>query len=192
MFKTEINKQEINSLELFRFEGEIIVIDSPDLLNKYFREILASDLVGFDSESKPSFTKGIIHNVSLIQIATATKVFLIRINKTGFTQKLHNYLNNIQILKVGIGLDDDIQRLSKFAPVQSDSFFDLNTYCHELGFKNVGARNLSALILNKRISKNQQTSNWEANTLSEPQLRYAATDAWICREIYLKLKSTDT
>jgi ribonuclease D len=126
--------------------------------------------------------------VALIQVAVPEKVYLLRIHQTGLTNTLTKFLSNEEILKVGIALDDDLIALNRRRRFQPKGFKDLNRIAPTLGIENIGARNLSALILNTRISKNQQVSNWENHVLSGQQIKYAATDAWLCLEIYNKLK----
>jgi len=188
MFDKRITKQEINDLPLFKYEGKTVIAATEKQIDKAVFEIEKHNLVGFDTETKPTFKKGQFNHVALVQIALPEKVYLLRINQIGITNTLAKFLTNRNITKVGIALDDDIIALNKkrkFSPV---GFIDLNKIAPSLGIENIGARNLSALLLNNRISKNQQISNWENPTLTEPQVKYAATDAWICLEIYNKLK----
>jgi len=187
MFEKRISKQEINELPLFRYEGKTVIAATEKQIDKAIFEIEKHRLVGFDTETKPTFKKGQFNHVALVQIAIPDKVYLLRINMAGITNTLAKFLSNENISKVGIALDDDIIALSKKRRFKPRGFMDLNKIAPTLGIENIGARNLSALLLNNRISKNQQISNWENPTLSEPQIKYAATDAWICLEIYNKL-----
>ncbi len=188
MFKKSITKQEINELPLFKYEGKLVVAADTQQINKAIFEIEQFDLVGFDTETKPTFKKGEFNHVALIQIAVPDRVYLLRIQHYGITTPLQNFLSNERITKVGIALDDDIIALNKRKKFDAKGFVDLNKIAPTLGIENIGARNLSALLLNARISKNQQVSNWENPRLTTPQLKYAATDAWICLEMYVKLK----
>lgn len=188
----EITKEEIDKLPLKRYEGELVIIDDLALVDAAFEEIMIEKIVGVDTETKPTFKKGVLNKTSLIQIATSKKVFLFRIHKTGFTQNFIKLFENPSIIKIGIAIVQDFKELkgeySTFEPV---SVVDLNVWCKKIGFHNIGAKNLSALVLGIRISKRQRVSNWELEDLSEAQLHYAATDAWICREIYIKLKQSN-
>lgn len=187
MFDKKITKKEINDLPLFKYEGKTVIAATEKQIDNAVFEIEKHNLVGFDTETKPTFKKGQFNHVALVQIAVPDKVYLFRITQVGITTTLARFLSNDKITKVGIALDDDIIALKKRRRFVSGGFLDLNKIAPTLGIENIGARNLSALLLNNRISKNQQISNWENPTLTEPQIRYAATDAWICLEIYNKL-----
>ena len=186
--KTKITKSEINDLPLGKFEGEIIVVDQRDKISDSIKEIKLESIIGVDTETRPTFKKGALNKTALIQIATEKKVYLFRLNKIGFSLLLADIFENPKIQKIGIAVLQDMKELSdQFQPFKHSSVIDLNILCKTLNFENIGARNLTAMLLGFRISKRQQTSNWEANVLNENQLRYAATDAWVAREIYLKL-----
>lgn len=186
--KTKITKSEINNLPLGKFEGEIIVVDKRDKIPDAIKEIKLERIIGVDTETRPTFKKGALNKTALIQIATEKKVYLFRLNKVGFSLLLADIFENTKIQKIGIAIHQDMKELSdQFKPFKHSNVIDLNILCKTLNFENIGARNLTAILLGFRISKRQQTSNWEANTLNENQLRYAATDAWVAREIYLTL-----
>lgn len=188
MFEKTITKQEINQLPLFKYEGKTVIAGTEAQINKAILEIEKFDLVGFDTESKPAFKKGQFNHVALIQIAVPDKVYLLRVHEAGLPKTLIRFLSNSKITKIGIALDDDLIALNKRKPFDPAGFDDLNLIAPTLGIEKIGARNLTALILNCRISKNQQVSNWENHVLTSNQIKYAATDAWICLEIYNKLK----
>ncbi len=188
ILKTQITKSEVNSLPLGKFEGEIVLVDSLEKIADAVEEIERENIIGVDTETRPSFKKGTLNKTALIQIATKNKVYLFRLNKTGFPFSLANIFENPQIQKIGIAILQDMKELSEqFHAFQHNNFTDLNVLCKTLKFENIGARNLTAMLLGFRISKRQQTSNWEAYSLNESQLRYAATDAWVARQIYLHL-----
>lgn len=185
---TEITKAEVNELPLDKFEGEIVIVDSAQKTIEALEDILHENIIGVDTETKPTFKKGALNKTALVQIATQKKVYLFRLNKIGFPFALARVFENPKIQKIGIAVIQDMHELSdQFRPFKHNNVIDLNILCKTLDFKNIGARNLSGMVLGFRISKRQQTSNWEAQVLSEAQLRYAATDAWVAREIYLKL-----
>ena len=189
MFPLSITKAEIMELPLRSFEGKVVIAHTHEQIASAMAEINQSTVVGFDTEARPTFKKGQIRNVSLIQVATAKKVFLLRLMKTGLTDELIEFLENEELLKVGIGLEDDYNLLRRLRVFQPGGFMDLNPELKEMGAGSIGARNLAAMILEIRISKAAQTSNWENETLTPKQVRYAATDAWICHEIYGKLNN---
>ena len=186
-FPTAISKEEIMSLPLSGYSGEVVMASTEKAIQDALVEINQFSVVGFDTEARPTFKKGQIRRVSLIQVATEKKVYLFRLKKTGLIPALVDFLENEHVTKVGIGLEDDMQLLQRLATFKPASFLDLNTKMKTLGAESIGARNLSAMFLKIRISKSAQTSNWENKTLTEKQIRYAATDAWICLEIYKKL-----
>ena len=186
--KTQITKSEVNDLPLGKFEGEITVIDNMGKISDAIEEIKQENIIGVDTETRPTFKKGTLNKTALVQIATRKKVYLFRLNKIGFPLSLANIFENSQIQKIGIAILQDMKELSEqFQPFRHNNVTDLNILCKTLKFENIGARNLTAMLLGFRISKRQQTSNWEASLLNEGQLRYAATDAWVARQIYLHL-----
>ena len=186
-YKKVISKEDINSLDLGRYLGEIVLIDTENDLHKACEEIAKCSIIGIDTETKPSFRKGIVNSVALLQIATDKRVYIIRLKLVKMSKELASIFSNKNIIKVGIAVRDDLKDLKKIQPFDEKSIVDLNILAPELGFESIGAKKLSALVLGFRISKRQQVSNWELEILSHAQIIYAATDAWICREIYLRL-----
>ncbi|MBI9035065.1 MAG: 3'-5' exonuclease domain-containing protein 2 [Bacteroidales bacterium] len=189
MWQKEITNDEINELDLSRYEGEIVLIEDLDGFREAVKELSKESIIGIDTETRPSFKKGIKHPVALIQIASKKRVFLFRINKSGFCNELVSLFQNPKIVKVGIAVHNDLQELTEFHPFTPQGVVDLNEYCQEIGFVSIGVKKLTALVLGFRVSKRQRVSNWEAEVLSQAQVNYAATDAWVCREIYLALHS---
>jgi len=190
MIPMRISKEEVNELPLGQFEGEIFLIDNEDEIDDIADFLNSQRILGFDTETKPTFKKGQRNEVSLLQISTSEQAFLFRLNHIGFPIKIRNVLEKERIIKVGAAVHDDLIGLKRITNgFYPESFFDLNDELKKIGFHNVGVRNLSAMVLGIRISKSEQVSNWEAEELTEKQLRYAATDAWACLEVYEKLKS---
>jgi len=187
MFPITITKDEVMDRPLRSYDGKVVIAADAESIDKAVSEINQSRVVGFDTEAKPTFKKGEIRNISLIQVATEDKVYLLRTQYVGISNALHRFLENPDIIKVGIGLLDDYNLLDRLRPFTPDGYIDLNDTFNELGAEKIGARNLAAMVLDIRISKSAQTSNWEAQTLTDKQVRYASTDAWICLEIYNKL-----
>ncbi len=188
MFKQEVTKEEINELPLIRYEGEVVVVTTSEELSEALADLSRQPVVGFDTESRPSFRKGEYYPISLVQIAIPGLVYLIRVNKTGFTPGLKALFENTSIIKAGISILDDLRELQKFVNFRPGGVMDLNQVAQAAGVKNIGVRSLSAIMLGARISKSQQTSNWERDTLSKSQIYYAATDAWVCLQLYEKLE----
>ena len=185
--KTTISNEEVNSLPLKAFEGKIVLIDQVAKLEKALQEMSKHEVIGFDTETRPSFKKGQHYKVSLLQLAIEHKVFLIRLNHTDITNELTAFFENEHIIKAGVGIRDDLQALQKLKRFHPAGFEDLATISKKSGLQVESVKKLTALLLGFRISKSAQTSNWETTTLSEKQLEYAATDAWVCLQIYKKL-----
>lgn len=189
MIPYSISKEEINELPLGQFEGKVHLIDRPEQVEDAVDYLSNKRMIGFDTETKPSFKKGEFNHVSLLQLSTSDHAFLFRLNKIGFPDSVRNLLEKENQVKIGAAVHDDLKGLKKltesFYPL---SFFDLNDELKRIGFQNVGVRNLSGMVLNIRISKSEQVSNWEAETLTEKQQRYAATDAWACLRIFERLR----
>jgi ribonuclease D len=185
--KTTISHEEVNSLPLRAFDGKIVLIDDPSKLEKAVQEISKHRRVGFDTETRPSFKKGQHYKVALLQLALDKKVFLIRLNHTGLTDELVSLLENENVVKTGVGLRDDLVALQKLKKFHPKGFEDLAAISKKSGLQVESVKKLTALLLGFRISKSAQTSNWETITLTEKQLEYAATDAWVCLEIHKKL-----
>jgi len=187
--KLTISKEEINALPLGAFEGKIVVVSEEKKLIHAYNEIKEHEVVGFDTETKPVFVRGHQNKVALMQVALPDKVFLIRIKQTGITPHLIEFLESDQILKAGVALRDDIKALQKLKHYTPGGFIELVNLSKQAGLQVESVKKLTALLLGFRISKSAQTSNWEADVLHEKQISYAATDAWVCLQIYKKLIS---
>lgn len=188
MLKTHITKEEINDLPIGKYEGKIEIIDQIPDVDGAVQEIRRHPLIGFDTETKPTFQKGLKNPVSLVQLATSEKVYLFRLNQMGLLPyPLVNLFANSKHKLIGLAIRDDIKDLQLLESFDASGFIELSEITRNLGIVNAGARGLAGLLLNIRISKSQQTSNWENDELTEPQIRYAATDAWVCLEIYRHL-----
>ncbi|WP_158859175.1 3'-5' exonuclease [Lunatibacter salilacus] len=193
MIPLKITKEEVNGFELGAFEGKIILIDELEGLQKMYEDLNSKKSIGFDTETRPAFRRGVSYDVALIQLATDDTAYLIRINKIGFPREVKRILENPDIVKIGAAVRDDLKGLKKLSPTfKPSSFFDLNEELKKVGFLNVGVRNLSAMVLGIRISKSEQVSNWEADQLTDKQELYAATDAWACLAIFQKLLDNGT
>jgi ribonuclease D len=194
MFPKQITKEEVNELPLKRYEGKVSIITDVGPLAGALQHIREHEILGFDTETKPAFRKGVRHMVSLLQIAIPDMVYLIRLNHLGFTQELSDLFADASIKKVGISIRDDLKHLKQLStrheiPFVSDNIVELNDVANELGVENAGVKKLTGIFMKFRVSKSQQTSNWENPKLTEKQIRYAATDAWVCLEIYQRLQT---
>lgn len=185
--RINITNEEINALPLRAFDGVINVIQDKDELPHAFKEISRHKIVGFDTETKPVFVKGQRHLVALMQIALPDRAFLIRIKFTGLTPEIISFLEDDRILKAGVGVRDDIKALQVLKRFTAAGFVELADMSRNAGLEVESVKKLAALLLGFRISKSAQTSNWEADKLDSKQISYAATDAWVCLNIYRKL-----
>lgn len=190
-FLTEISKDEVNQLDIKAYTGKITVVEDSAAVNDCIKQIRKSSIIGFDTESRPSFKKNQNFGVSLIQIATENEVFLFRINLTGFQQSIIKLFENPSILKVGVSIHDDIARLKQLKNFNAKGFIELQQLTDEYGIHCNSLKKLTAIVLGFRVSKAQQLSNWEATKLSDAQARYASTDAWVGLEIYNKLLTVE-
>ncbi len=185
--RERISTEEVNALPMRAYEGTIELIDSLEQLEAAVNDIASNKVVGFDTESRPAFRKGESYPIALLQFATPTKVYLFRVNKIGLPPAVYKLLSDSGLVKLGIALHDDIKDLRKVGATNPQGFVDIHSLIKDKGVINTGLRKLAGMILGFRISKSQQTSNWENEVLNERQQVYAATDAWVCLKIYEKL-----
>jgi ribonuclease D len=186
-FDESVTDEELKKLPVMQFEGKVRLIDSMQKFGQAMREISRCKVLGFDTETRPSFKKGTRHKVSLLQLADDHNAWLFRLNMIGLPPELAALLANPDIVKIGVAVHDDIKALRHLTPFEPGGFVDLQTVVADHGIKQLGLKRLSAITLGFSISKSQQTSNWEAPGLTPQQQVYAATDAWVCRRIYLQL-----
>lgn len=193
MFIESITPEQLEKLEYASFPGKIQVIDNVGAeFNRAISYLRSQKIIGFDTETRPTFTPNQPrYGVALLQLSGPEKAFLFRINKMGMHRRLCSLLANPKVLKVGAAIHDDIRGLQKHKEFKPASFVDLQKIVCEWGIRDKSVKKMAAIIMGIRISKTQQLSNWEADVLSESQCRYAATDAWVCREMYLKLMSSE-
>lgn len=184
-------KKDIQNLPRALFEGRIIVIFSESEADKAVDYLMAQKILGVDTETRPSFKKGQIHQVSLLQISTNDTCFLFRLNQIGLPDSLIKLLEDCGTTKVGLSLQDDLRQLNQRRNFTPGSFIELQKEVREIGIEDMSLQKIYANLFQQKISKNQQLSNWEADTLSPAQQLYAATDAWACLQIHeevMKLK----
>ena len=193
MYIETITPAELEKLEYASFPGKIQVIDSVGAeFNRAIAYLRSQKIIGFDTETRPCFTQiQPRYGVALLQLSGPEKAFLFRVNKIGMHRRLCNLLADPKILKIGAAVHDDIRGLQKLRDFKADGFVDLQKIVWEWGIRDKAVKKMSAIILGYRISKSQQLSNWEAEELTEQQCKYAATDAWVCREMYLKLMRSE-
>ncbi len=193
MFQISISPEEISALELASFPGEIVLVDREgEQLDQALRYLKRQRVLGFDTETRPTFSPD-QHSTgtALLQLSGGGRAFLFRLKKIGLPKPLAAILANPSIVKVGAATLDDVRGLQKITPFSPKGFVDLQSIVSEYGIRDKSVKKMTAIILGVKISKAQQLSNWEAEKLSESQQKYAATDAWVCREMYLKLMASE-
>lgn len=171
------------------YEGGILVVDTPDKARMALRELTRAKIVGFDTETRPSFKKGILYKVALMQLATDDFCFLFRLNILGVTDALVSFLNNPDIIKVGLSVHDDFQVLSRSAQIEPQGFIELQDFVKKYCIADNSLQKIFAIVFGQYISKGQRLSNWEAPELTVFQQNYAAIDAWACLKLYRYLSA---
>ena len=183
-----ISREEINELPIRRYEGEVHLVSSAQDLGHAMADIRAERVLGFDTETRPAFRKGEHHLPCLVQLATARAVHLFPLQRMDFSAAVAELLAARAIVKIGVSLAHDLRELKLVFPFEEASMLDAGATVQRHGLGQTGLRNLAALFLGFRIPKGNRTSNWAARTLSPAQLTYAATDAWVCRELFLRFE----
>lgn len=187
-FRRTISRGDVNELPIRRYEGEICLIETPQDLERAMADILQESVVGLDTETRPSFRKGERHLPCLVQVATARAVYLFPLQRMDFSRPLAELLADPLIVKAGVSLAHDLRQLKLVFPFEPASVVDLGDAARHGGVGQSGVRNLAANFLGFRIPKGNRTSNWAARHLKPAQITYAATDAWACRELFLRFK----
>jgi len=177
----------INSLPIIRFDGRVVVVEDETEANRVLDSLMSEPFLGFDTESKPSFTKGTTYPVSLIQVSTVDTAYLFQLKKTGFSDSMIRFLENEDVKKIGVGLKNDLTKLVELRPFKPGGFIDLSKLALDKGIIQVGIRGLTARYLGFRLTKAAQKTNWAQTVLTMKQQLYAASDAWVCLKIYPRL-----
>jgi ribonuclease D len=183
-----ITRDEMNALPIRRYEGEVRLVESPVELERAAGDILREPAVGFDTETRPAFRKGESHLPSLAQVATARAVYLFPLQRLDCSALLGEMLGAPHIVSAGVALADDLKQLKQLFAFQETAALDLGLVARRHGLKQTGLRNLTGIFLGTRIPKGTKTTNWAARQLTQQQITYAATDAWACRELYLRFR----
>ena len=184
MHVVSIDKQAINELPRVNFAGHIHVIDAISQVKSAVTALRTSPIVGFDTETRPCFHRGERHNIALLQLSTQHDAFLFRVNKTGVPEPLKRFLEDKTVIKIGLSTTDDFHQLSRVCDCQPAGFIELQKLVKEYPITDMSLQKIYAILFEKKISKGQQLSNWEAPQLTEAQQQYAAIDAWACLQIY--------
>ena len=185
--QSSISNEELDLLPLSMFEGKIHLVQSVEQITAAVDYLKKQPILGFDTETRPSFKKGQIHPVALLQLSTSDEAFLFRVNHIGISPGLVKVLSSPAILKIGAAIHDDIKVLQRIAPFKPNGFIDLQDMAKTYRIENLSLKKLAGIVMGVRISKSQRLTNWEATILTEQQQIYAATDAWIAHEIYVRL-----
>lgn len=186
-FVANISNDDVAALEAVHFDGRIEVVETPDALVKACKILSKERFIGFDTETRPSFQAGVSHKVSLLQLSTKEHCFLIRLNKLPLSRDIIAILSSKNIMKIGADVRNDIVALNKLRHFTPNGFIDLQNEVGKYGIEDKSLRKISGIVLGKKVSKAQRLSNWAAKQLTPQQQMYAATDAWVCIEIYNKL-----
>ncbi|MDE5708343.1 MAG: 3'-5' exonuclease domain-containing protein 2 [Alistipes sp.] len=189
-FIDKISNDETAQLPAIEFRGEIRVVERERDIAEACEYLSREPLIGFDTETRPSFRPGVMYRVSLLQLSTPERCYLFRLNKIPLAKPILQLLGDENILKIGADVAGDLRSLRQLRRFRDGGFVDLQTIAPQWGIGEKSLRKLSAIVLGRRVSKAQRLSNWEATTLTEKQKRYAATDAWVCIRIYDRLRRT--
>jgi ribonuclease D len=187
-YSKKISKEKLQKLPMQFYNGVIHLINTEEGAQKAVTEIMMESILGFDTESKPAFSKGEKYLPSIVQIATAKGVYIFQLAKIGQLKFLKPILECENSLKVGIAIRDDILKLRDIEDFKPSGFQDIGDLTKSLGVRQTGLRNLAGIFLKHRISKTSQITDWSQEKLSMQQLTYAATDAWTSRILYLEVK----
>lgn len=186
---SSIDKTLIPEMPQVLFDGTVTVVDTLETAEQAVKYLRTQKIIGFDTETKPSFKKGVVNKPALLQLASHDRAFLFRMNIIGLPDFVCSLLSDPTVKKIGLSVKDDFGSLRRRCPVEPAAFVELQDYAAQIGIEEKGLQRMFALLFGKRISKNQQLSNWENETLTEGQCLYAATDAWACIVIYEYLHS---
>lgn len=184
---SKIEKTSMSDMPKVTFDGIIEEIDTIEKAEEAIEKLSKEKIVGFDTETKPSFVKGVNHKVALLQFSTERTAYLFRLNIIGIPKCIADFLSDSKIIKVGIAVRDDFNSLGSRSRVTPAGFVDLTDLSGEIGIEEKGLQKIYAILFSRKISKSQQLSNWEAESLTEGQRQYAAIDAWACLKIYTYL-----
>lgn len=191
IFQSTITNDQTAELPSAHFDGRIVVVDREEQIEAACHDLASHRIIGFDTETRPSFKAGVTNKVSLLQLSTPTHCYLIRLCRTKLHSLLLKILSSPDIIKIGADVAGDIRSLHALRHFKERGFVDLQQIASSWGIEEKSLRKMSAIVLGKRVSKAQRLSNWEASTLTPQQQMYAATDAWVCIEIYNKLMSVE-
>ncbi|MDR2120166.1 MAG: 3'-5' exonuclease domain-containing protein 2 [Tannerella sp.] len=189
-FQPSISKEEIACLPIETFEGQIVVVDEQRVISKAIEHLSSSGIVGFDTETRPNFTKNQHHKIALVQLALDDVCYLFRLNRLGgFPSQLIDFINDGKVMKIGLSLQDDFHSIRKRIAIEPANFIDLQKVVPSYGITDISLQKIYAILFGKKISKRSRLSNWDADVLTDAQKQYAALDAWTCLQIYQLLNT---
>lgn len=183
-FKENISNDEVAALTKCSFSGVVEVIDTEDKVKEACDYLLSCRAIGFDTETRPSFKPGVCNKTALLQLSGKERCFLFRLSKMKLDKPIIKVLESKEVVKIGAAVRDDIKGLQELRKFKSDNFIDLQNIAGEWGIAEKSVRKLAGIVLGQSVSKAQRLSNWEASNYTPAQINYAATDAWVCLEIY--------
>jgi ribonuclease D len=186
-FVSHIEKEDLCSLSNIVFPGKIVVVNSISEAEHAVEYLSKCDLLGFDTETKPAFRKGQKHVIALLQLSSDAVTYLFRLHAINIPNCLAALLENEAVKKIGVAVHDDIKGLQRLRKIKPNGFIDLQNIVANYGIEDKSVQKIAAIVLNARVSKAQRLTNWENEQLTSLQQLYAATDAWVCREIYVRL-----
>ena len=184
----EISREQMAALPIRRYEGEVVLVHTRAHLERAVEDIHAERVVGWDTETRPAFRPGESYLPSLVQVATARAAYVIPVQRIDAAGEVAGLFGAAAVLKVGISVADDLHKLKMVFPLEPASVLDAGKVAKRHGMAQTGLRNLAAIFLGIRIPKGAKTTNWASPRLTEQQIIYAATDAWACRELYLRFE----
>jgi ribonuclease D len=183
-----ISREEVSDLPIRRYEGSVHLVAAPADLQRAMQDICRESVVGFDTETRPAFRPGESYLPSLVQFATADAVYLLQVQQQDYSAAMREIFSSDRTIKAGVSVADDLRNLKKLFEFGERAVLDLGKVAKRHGLKQTGVRNLAGIFLGTRIPKGAKTTNWAARRLTPQQIAYAATDAWACRELYLRFK----
>lgn len=189
-FVPHISKDLVQWMPLVRFDGEVIIVDEPSKIPDSIEYLSAQSVLGVDTETRPSFTRGVRYPTALVQVATTERCYLFRLTHIGMPKPLADIFANPNICKVGLAFKDDLNGLRRRRDFKPANCVDLQQIAPNYGIQDLGLQKMFAICFGKKISKAQQLTNWESSHLTPEQARYASTDAWATLLIYNKLTQT--
>ena len=183
-----ITRDEMSELPVQRYDGPVQLLTAPSEFERAMQDLLSESVIGFDTETRPAFRRGESYYPSLVQFATAKAVYLVQVQRGDYSKSMREIFSSENIIKAGVSVKDDLHNLKNLFELDEHAVVDLGKIARRHGLKQTGVRNLAGIFLGVRIPKGAKTTNWAAGRLTPQQITYAATDAWVCRELYLRFK----